>query len=106
LVGLIAGISAERFPSSHTFAVHATVADLREDMVAYFEIVDSEGEVIERSDDLALMRPESLLAEATIATFFEEATFWRPGDYFVRFWGNRQVIMERRLRVRRVPSGD
>jgi hypothetical protein len=100
LLGLLTGIRARRFPMSYTFAVHATVVNLRQDMVAFFDIVDSEEEVIERSDDLALVKPDDVLDEAAVATVFEDATFLEAGDYFVRFWANRRLIIERRLNVR------
>jgi hypothetical protein len=83
----------------YTFAVHATVANVREDMVAYFDIADDEDEAVARTDDLALVKPPNLLEEASIAGFFEDVAFLRPGDYFVRFWASRRLIMARRFSV-------
>jgi hypothetical protein len=99
LLGIGSKFALESFPGAAEFAVYAVMTSVREDCVAYFEVVDWEDDVAGRSDDLPLTKGTNVADDAVAATFLRNVLFPAPGDYFVRFIANRQLVMEKRIMV-------
>lgn len=106
LLGLGSKFALDAFPGLAEFGVYAVVTNVRQDCVAYFDVVDWQNERIARSDDLPLTRGASLGDDSVAATVFRNVLFPNEGDFFVRFMANRKLVMEKRIMLRAIDLED
>lgn len=100
LVGLFNRITAHEFPAKHArLCVYASVTDIRPNMKFKLDVVHSE------TDDVVVSiegePPKDVTPIAIFDFNFElrNLVFKEPGLYFIRFWGNEHLLLQRPFQV-------
>ena len=101
LVGLFNRITAARFPASHPqLCVYVSVTDVRPNTRFRLDIVHSETD----HQVVSLQGPPPQGTDPTVICDFNFAlhtvVFPEPGMYYIRFWGNDQLLLQRPFELR------
>lgn len=105
LVGLFNRITATKFPAKHPrICVYASVTDIRSDTKFKLDMVHSETEHSVMS--LAGPAPGGATPLTICDMTFElkNLVFPEPGRYYIRFWGNDQLLLQRCFDVSEAPG--
>ena len=101
LVGLFNRIAARKLPVRHPrLCVYASVTDIRPNTKFKLDIVHSETDEVVQS---LQGPPPGGTDPTTICDFnfvLENLLFEEPGLYYIRFWGNEHLLMQRPFEVR------
>ena len=100
LVGLFERIYATKFPAKHPrLCVYASVTDIRTNTKFKLDIVHSETDHVVVA--LGGPAPEGTTPVAICDMTFElgNLSFPEPGLYFIRFWGNEHLLLQRPFEV-------
>lgn len=101
LVGLFNGIWAPAFPALHArLAVFASATGVRPDSHAKIEIVHSETDDVVMSAQGPFPDSVSPLTVVDLAFVLQNVRFVSPGTYYVRFWGNGHILLQRPFEAR------
>ncbi len=96
LVGLFNTLRARSFPATHgRLSVYASVTDIRPNSLVKLDIAHSETDQVIFSVEGP---PPSGTEPTTICDFTFEinnVTFPEPGRYYIRFYGNGQILLQR-----------
>lgn len=110
LVGLFGGITAERFPARHPkMCVYIAITDTRPGSKARIEVVNGSTNEPIAGVEGPIPDGPGPLAVCEMFTEIGNLTFPEPGKYYVRFWGNDTLLLERPIHVHqaaRPESGD
>lgn len=100
LVGLFSQIAAPKFPAHHPrLCVYACVTDIRPNTKLKLEIVNAE------TDHCVVTMEGPPPTETTPLTICDmnfdlrNLVFPEPGMYFIRFWGNDSMLLQRPFEV-------
>jgi len=106
LVGLFNRIKAAQFPVVHPrLCVYVSVTDIKPGTVFKLEIVHSETDEVVAS---AEGPPPKGIDPTGICDFTFEIgnlRFREPALYYIRFWGNDHVLLQRPFMVQRIGGG-
>lgn len=103
LVGLFNTVSARSFPVKHgRLCVYVSVTDVRPNSVFEIDIVHGE-----TSKPVVAMKgpPPPNTQPTTICDLMfvlENVTFPEPGRYYIRFFGNGHILLQRPFEVTRI----
>lgn len=104
LVGLFNNISAREFPASHSrLAVFVSVTDLRPNSKGRLEIVHSETDQNVVHAEGAFGKEVSPLTVFDMNFLLKDLVFPDPGAYFIRFWVNEHLLVQRPFNVVQTP---
>jgi len=100
LVGLFNNIKARKFPVTHArLCVYVSVTDIRQNTKFRLDIVHSETD----QPIVNLQGPPPKGADPTSICDFrfqiENAIFPEPGRYYIRFFGNDHILLQRPFEV-------
>ena len=98
LNGLFGAIISPNVPARANFSAYATFTNVRSALKIWFEIVDAEENVLQRTPEMDFPLPDDMIIEP-IAMVYVSVEFPSYGHYFVRFFANTEYIMERRIVV-------
>jgi hypothetical protein len=107
LIGLFNRVIAASFPATHAqLCVYASVTEVRADSKFKLDIVHSESDhpVVSLKG-----RPSGEVDPLTICDFnFElhNVVFPEPGLYFIRFWGDEYLLLQRPFQVVQAKSDE
>ncbi|MBN2560406.1 MAG: hypothetical protein JXQ75_05690 [Phycisphaerae bacterium] len=106
LVGLFNNIRARKFPFTHNrICVFASITDIRPNTTFKLDIVHSETD----ESLVSLVGPPPKNADPTTICDFvfilENVTFREPHRYYIRFFGNEHVLLQRPFEVTEIKGG-
>lgn len=96
LVGLFNRITARKFPVTHPrMCVFVSVTDIRPNSMFRLDVID--GETDENVIGMQGPPPKGSAPNDVVDMVFElhGVTFKRAGLYFIRFWGNEHLLLQR-----------
>lgn len=105
LVGLFSNITTKKFPTTHSrLAVFVSVTDLRPNSTGRLEIVHSETDqsVVEATG--AFGKNVSPLVVVDMHFILNNLVFPEAGTYFIRFWVNQHLLVQRPFNVGKTPQ--
>jgi hypothetical protein len=105
LVGLFSGIFATSFPATHPrMAVFVSVTGVREESTAKVEIVHAETEKAVISVEGPFPGKFSPTTVVDMNFILSNVTFPEEGTYFIRFWANDHLLVQRPFDVRQMKA--
>ncbi|MCO6436454.1 MAG: hypothetical protein J5J06_05150 [Phycisphaerae bacterium] len=103
LVGLFSSISAHKFPVKHPrMGVFAAVTGVRPKSTARLEIVKAETDQVIVWAEGPFPDEVDPLTTVDMHFIFNNVVFPDPGRYYVRFWGNKHLVLMRPFEVLQV----
>jgi hypothetical protein len=103
LVGLFNSILAHSFPVRHSrMAVFASLTGLRDGSTAKLEIVNGENEAVIVSAEGQFPGNPSALTVVDMNFIFNNVLFPEQGTYFIRFWANDHILIQRPFHVQQI----
>ena len=101
LVGLFNGVVATQFPAGHArLAVFASATGVRPNSHAKIEIVHAENETrVVVSAEGPFPVDANPLSIVDLSFIFNNLVFPEAGTYYVRFWGNNNLLLMRPFQV-------
>ncbi len=105
LVGLFNSIVAHALPVRHPrMAVFASLTDLREGSTAKLEIVHGETERVIVSAGGPFPGKPNAITVVDMNFIFSNVVFPEEGTYFIRFWANEHLLIQRPFQVKLVKA--
>ncbi len=99
LIGLFNQIIAQRFPISHGgMFVFVSITSLRPKTICKLDIVNAETDALVAMMEGPL-QDDNPVVVCDLVFEMRNLVFPEPGKYFVRFWGNDQILMQRPIDV-------
>ena len=96
LVGLFNRITASRFPATHPrLCVYASATDIRPNTLFKLDIVHSETDHVVVTLEGPPPEETTPLTICDVTFDLRNLVFPEQGRYFVRFWGNEDILIER-----------
>lgn len=103
LVGLFNGIAVQSFPAKHArMGVFASLTGLRDGSVAKLEIVHGETDEVVVSAQGPFPKGFTPITVVDMNFVFNNVIFTSEGSYYIRFWANDHVLMQRPFHVKLV----
>lgn len=108
LVGIFNSLSAHAFPVRHPrMAVFASLTGLRAGSAAKLDLIHSENDKIVFAVQGEFPSGHTPLTIIDMSFILNNVTFPDEGTYYMRFWANDHLLLQRPFQVKRIrPKGD
>lgn len=104
LIGLFSRIMAANFPATHPqMCVFVSLTEIRPNTRCKLDIVDAETDEPVIAMEGPLPVETSPLDVCEIDFQLRNVVFRHPGTYYIRFWGNDQILAQRPFSIQEIP---